>query len=507
IEYLKKFVENGPDKYPGANYVIRPDGRRKKITKETKEQLLEELEPGYIIERHIIDGDIALFNRQPSLHRMSMMAHYIRVLPGNTLRLHPAVCTPYNADFDGDEMNLHIPQTEEARAEAEELMRVEKQLISPRFGLTIIGLTMDAITGNYILTRFLQLPKREAIELLASVGVTDYSRLQDKEVVSGKEVFSCLLPKDFNFKGKSRLAKIDPSHPDAIVEIKNGKLVRGVMDKANLGEGAGLMFRILHREYGSEFMTRFLWQAYNLGVEVLTRYGFTFPISDLDLTEEAERKVEEIMRNAEQEVQELIKQYNEGSLESLPGRSPEETLELKILEVLNKARNQAGEVVAQTIGDEISLVKMTTSGGRGNEINIAQMSAVVGQQALRGKRINTGYKHRTLSCFKKNDLSPEARGFIKSSFKEGLKPWEYFFMSMTGRDSLMDTALRTPKSGYLYRRLSSAMQDIRVEYDFTVRDSVGRIIQFAYGGDGVDVSKSEGGEINVERIISEMKEG
>ena len=112
-----------------------------------------------------------------------------------------------------------------------------------------------------------------------------------------------------------------------------------------------------------------------------------------------------------------------------------------------------------------------------------------------------------MSCFKKNDLSPEARGFIKSSFKEGLKPWEYFFMSMTGRDSLMDTALRTPKSGYLYRRLSSAMQDIRVEYDFTVRDSVGRIIQFAYGGDGVDVSKSEGGEINVERIISEMKEG
>ncbi len=503
LEYLKKFVENGPENYPGANYVIRPDGRRKRISKETKEQLLEELEPGYIVERHIIDGDIALFNRQPSLHRMSMMAHYVRVLPGNTLRLHPAVCTPYNADFDGDEMNLHIPQTEEARAEAEMLMRVEKQLISPRSGLTIIGLTQDAITGNYILTRFLTLSRREAIELLSSIGVTDYSCLGNKEVVSGKEVFSCLLPKDFNFKGKSRLAKINPNHEDAVVEIKNGKLIRGVMDKANLGEGAGLMFRTLHREYGSAFMTDFLWKAYNLGVEVLTRYGFSFPISDLDLPEKVKEKLDEIMREANKDIDEYIKQYKEGTLEPLPGRSLEESLELKILERLNKARNVAGELVAQTIGDDISLVKMTTSGGRGNEINIAQMSAVVGQQALRGKRISIGYKHRTLSCFKKNDLTPSARGFIESSFKQGLKPWEYFFMAMTGRDSLMDTALRTPKSGYLYRRLSSAMQDIRVEYDFTVRDSVGRIIQFSYGGDGIDVSKSEGGELNVERIINE----
>ncbi len=501
INYLKKFVENGPDKYPGANYIIRPDGRRKKITKETKEQLLEELEPGYIVERHIIDGDIALFNRQPSLHRMSMMAHYIRILPGRTLRLHPAVCTPYNADFDGDEMNLHIPQTEEARAEAEELLRVEKQLISPRSGLTIIGLTQDAITGNYILTRFLHLPRREAIELLAAVGVTDYKDLPDKELISGKEIFSCLLPKTFSFRGKSRLAKIDPNHPDAEVVIEKGKLIKGVMDKTNLGEGAGLMFRILHKEYGSAFMTDFLWKVYNLGVEVLTRYGFTFPISDLDLTEEANKKVQEILSNADKEVQEIIRKYREGELEPLPGMSLEQTVEKKIMDVLNRSRNLTGEVVAKTVGDEINLVKMVTSGGRGNEINIAQMSAVVGQQALRGERIRVGFKNRTLSCFKKGDIGIEARGFIKSSFKEGLKPWEYFFMSMTGRDSLMDTALRTPKSGYLYRRLSSAMQDLRVEYDFTVRDSVGRIIQFIYGGDGIDTTKSEGGELNVERVI------
>ena len=135
MEYLKKFIEKGPQKYPGANYIIRPDGKKKKITDETKEASLEEIQPGYTVERHLMDGDIAIFNRQPSLHRMSMMSHKIKVLPGRTLRLNPTVCHPYNADFDGDEMNLHIPQTEEARAEADILMEVQTQLISLRYGL------------------------------------------------------------------------------------------------------------------------------------------------------------------------------------------------------------------------------------------------------------------------------------------------------------------------------------------------------------------------------------
>ncbi len=152
MAYLKKFVENGPAKYPGANYVVRPDGKKKKITEETKEAALEELQPGYVVERHLMDGDVAVFNRQPSLHRMSMMCHKVKVLPFKTLRLNPAVCAPYNADFDGDEMNLHIPQTEEARAEAEILMEVQTQLISPRYGLSVIGCIHDGISGNFVFT-------------------------------------------------------------------------------------------------------------------------------------------------------------------------------------------------------------------------------------------------------------------------------------------------------------------------------------------------------------------
>jgi DNA-directed RNA polymerase subunit A' len=148
---------------------------------------------------------------------------------------------------------------------------------------------------------------------------------------------------------------------------------------------------------------------------------------------------------------------------------------------------------------------MIRSGARGNIINLAQMAACVGQQALRGGRIDKGYKDRSLSCFKKGDLSAVPRGFIKGGFKDGLKPHEMFFMAMTGRDSLMDTALRTPKSGYLYRRLANAMQDLKIEYDFTVRDASRKIVQFNYGEDGLDVSKTEGGKINVKSIIESTK--
>jgi len=501
LEYLKEFVKRGPKDYPGSNYIIRPDGRRKKITDETKEQLLEELQPGFIVERHLMDGDISTFNRQPSLHRMSMMCHKIRVLPGLTLRLNPAVCAPYNADFDGDEMNLHIPQTEEARSEAEILMEVQTQLISPRYGLSIIGCNQDAITGNYILTKYLNLDRGEAIDLLMAAGVDDFSKLPNKNVLNGKEIFSVLLPTDFNFRGYARHHRAGVDDPDAIVEIKNGKLVTGILDKNNLGEGSGLLLRNLHKQYGAAQMVNMLGKIYRLGIEVLLRHGFTITLSDIDLKPAVQEEVKRLLEEADTDVKKMIQDYHEGRLELLPGRDIRETLELMILERLNKARNETGEIAAKNADKDTHTLIMIESGARGNLLNLAQMSACVGQQALRGGRISKGYDDRTLSCFKKGDLGASARGFIKNGFKNGLEPFELFFMAMTGRDSLMDTALRTPKSGYLYRRLANAMQDFKVEYDFTVRDAGKKIVQFAYGEDGIDVSKSEGGKINVGHII------
>ncbi|RME31144.1 DNA-directed RNA polymerase subunit A' [Candidatus Woesearchaeota archaeon] len=502
IAYLKEFVKRGSKEYPGANYIVRPDGRRKRITEETKEQLLEEIEPGYLVERHLLDGDVALFNRQPSLHRMSMMCHRVRVLPGLTLRLNPAVCSPYNADFDGDEMNLHIPQTEEARAEAEVLMEVQTQIVSPRYGLSIIGCNQDAISGNYILTKYLTLPRQKAVDLLASIGITDFSRLPEKEYVTGHEIFSLCLPKDFTFHGRPRSDK--PEDVAAAVEIKNGRLLKGVLDKNNLGSGKGLLLRTIYKRYGPDETVKILGYIYKLGIAVLLHWGFTIYLSDTDLNEEARASVDALLGEARADVQKLIAQFKDGSLELLPGRGAEETLELRILERLNAARNDAGKVVSEQANKDSGLMIMVDSGARGSGIQLAQMAAVVGQQALRGGRISKGYRGRTLTCFKKGDLSSAARGFIGNSFKTGLLPHEMFFMAMTGRDSMMDTALRTPKSGYLYRRLANVLQDIKVEYDGTVRDAAGKIIQFRYGEDGIDVSRSEGGTINVKAIIDEV---
>jgi len=497
-QHLRKIVENGPKKYPGANYVIKPNGRRKTITEETKEEILEELEEGYIVDRHLVDGDIALFNRQPSLHRMSMMCHLVKVLPGKTFRLNPSVCNPYNADFDGDEMNLHIPQNEEARAEAKILMLVETQIISPRYGLSVVGCIHDAITGNYLLTKELVLSRNEAVDLLYSCGVEDFSSLPDKDKIDGKRVFSVLLPKDFTFTGKDKSSNE--------VKIVNGILKTGLMDKANLGQESGLMLRNMYEKYGPAYTADLLGKISKLGIAVLARRGFSIGVRDLDLAEETREEIDAIIRKAEEDALKLIDDFYAGKLEILPGRTMAETLELRILEVLNKARNKSGDIAIRQVRESTALT-MAKCGSRGNPLNIAQMTAVVGQQALRGKRIETGFKERTLSYFKKNDLSPKSRGFIRNNFKSGLTPSEFFFGAMTGRDALMDTALRTPKSGYLYRRLSNAMQDLKVAYDNSVRDASGKIVQFSYGEDSLDVSKTKNGVIDVKEIIEQMTGG
>jgi DNA-directed RNA polymerase subunit A' len=516
MEYLKSLIEKGPGNYPGANYVIRPDGRRKRITDETKEELLEELEPGYVVERHIIDGDVSLFNRQPSLHRMSMMCHRIKVLEGRTFRLNVAVCHPYNADFDGDEMNLHVPQTEEARAEAQLLMEVSTQLVSPALGLTIMGCTQDAVTGNFILTRDVELDKNEAVELLYSIGITDFSKLGKKEKFTGKEVFSILLPDDFDFLGRNG-ACIAPATPckdcklwqngkckkEARIEIKNGKLLSGVMDSKQLSAGSGLLLRTLHKQYGPDRTAIILTNMFKLGIKVLLKRGFSVGLKDVEITKDATKRIEEEVEKAMEDVESILEKYHSKELEPLPGRSLRETLEIRILGALNRARNAAGDIVAEQSKEDNPIMIMTRC-GRGKLLNLAMMSACVGQQSMKGQRIGEGYYERSLPCFRRKDLGASARGFIRNGFKKGLQPAEFFFGAMTGRDSLMDTALRTPKSGYLYRRLSNAMQDLKVEYDNTVRDCSGQIIQFEYGEDGIDVARSEQGTINVLKIITDI---
>ncbi|MDO8555886.1 MAG: DNA-directed RNA polymerase subunit A' [Nanoarchaeota archaeon] len=509
VEHLKTLIKRGPDNYPGANYVVRPDGKKKQITEETKEKIIEELVPGLIVERHLIDGDVALFNRQPSLHRMSIMCHKIKVLPGKSFRLNPSVCNAFNADFDGDEMNLHIPQTEEARAEAEILMEVQTQLITPKHGYNVMGCVEDSVTGLYLLTKGegITLSKEEASQMLTSIGVEEIKLA--KQHITGKELFSLLLPKDFNYEGYAKGFKKDGPTPqrgdDAWIIIEDGQLVSGVIDSSSIGEERGKMVMEFYRRYGPDKTIDFLGKIFRLGIKILLKRGFTISIDNMDVEHDVQERIQKALDKGTEDVDGLVKEYRDGNMEVLPGRTLAQTLEIKTVSVLNKVRDAVGQQVAQSTKAKNAAVIMAKAGAKGNILNLTQMSGCVGQQAMMGQRITTGYKGRTLSMFKRNDLSAQSHGFVRSSFKKGLNPYEFFFHAMTGRDGLMDTALRTPKSGYLYRRLANALQDMKVEYDNSVRDANKNIIQFTYGEDGLEVSKTWGGNLNIKRIIKSVK--
>jgi len=518
IDVIRRYVLNGPYKHPGANYVIDPTGRRidLRYIRDLK-AIAESLKPGYVVERHLVDGDIVLFNRQPSLHRMSIMAHVVRVLPGKTFRLHLAVCPPYNADFDGDEMNLHVPQSEEARAEARVLLLVQEHILSPRYGGPIIGGIQDYISGAYLLSsKTTLLSKEQVSDLIASSGyrgsIPEPAVLSPKVLWSGKQIISLLLPQDFNFRGKANISagplKCDDEEClwDSYVVIKRGKLLLGVLDKKTLG--AQQPENILHwiaKEYGNSFCREFMDGIFKLSLRYIEMRGFTMMLTDVLLPNTAIKEINELLDNAKKKVFELIEMYRRGELEPVPGRTLEESLEIKIMEVLADVRDEAGEIAAKYLDPFNNVFIMARTGARGNILNITQMAAILGQQSVRGERIRRGYDHRTLPHFKPGDIGPEARGFVRSSFVSGLSPIEMFFHAAGGREGLVDTAVRTSQSGYMQRRLINALQDLRVNYDLTVRTPDNEVVQLIYGEDGVDPARSSYGKaVNVDRIIERV---
>ena len=503
---LTEIVKNG-QVYPGANYAIRPDGRRKRITEENAVEISEEVDVGWLIERHLVDGDPVLFNRQPSLHRASIMTHKVKVLPGKTFRLNLCVCAPYNADFDGDEMNLHVPQTVEARAEARMIVDVKEQLHSPRFGGPIIGCIHDHITGTYLLTKKdSEFDRKAAASILGASGIILDSKAKS---FTGKELFSYLLPKDMNLEFKAKFClKCDTClnekcKYDAYVKIVNGKLTTGVIDDRAVGAFSGKIIDYLIVHYGAERTAQFLNQITPVALQMVMLTGVTNGLDEEDLPAKALDEINDTMGKMESKVNGVIRDFQQGKLSEMPGRTLDETLEQKIMATVNRGRDLAGRISESYLNETNQIAVMARTGARGNILNITQMSACLGQQAVRGQRIQRGYRTRTLSHFKEGDLGTKAHGFVRSSYKTGLGPTEFFFHAMGGRESLTDTAMRTPKSGYLQRRLINATQDLKLEYDGTVRDNSGVIIQFKYGEDGIDPSKSENGKINLADILTE----
>ena len=498
IDWLKGMIKNF-EGYPGANYIINLEGRRKKITVESIDTIVDELTFGYVVERNIIDGDIVLFNRQPSLHRMSMMGHRVKVVPGKTLRINPAVTIPYNADFDGDEMNLHVPQTEEARAEAESILLLQNQLITPRYGLSIIGAMEDSILGIYYLTKDRYLTRRESSELLMSIGIDEPlpkpAKKGKEELWHGAQIFSMLLPKTLNFKRKGKVLK-NGKVVKGEVEIVKGQLKKGcLIDSSFIGPEGGILIHKLFIDHGTDESAKFINRIIHLGIGVSRMVGLTMSFSDFDIDASDKTKIRKLIEIAQKKAQELIKEFKANKIKPMPGMTITETFEAKMQGILSRSRTNLNKIIEGKVDESTHLINSARAGAGDKILNIVLMSGFVGQTDLRGDRINFGYKDRTIAHFDKGDLGPRAHGFITNGYADGLDAVELFFTSITGRDNFMDTAMRTPKSGYMQRRLVNAMQDLKVDYDGTVRDSSRKIIQFSFGGDNVDVSKSDKGGI------------
>ncbi|PBP25951.1 DNA-directed RNA polymerase 2 largest subunit, partial [Diplocarpon rosae] len=505
IGKLHDLVQNGPNEHPGAKYVIRSDGSRIDLRHHKKAGAIS-LEYGWKVERHIVDGDFIIFNRQPSLHKESMMGHRVRVMPYSTFRLNLSVTSPYNADFDGDEMNLHVPQTEETRAEVMNLCMVPLNIVSPQRNGPLMGIVQDTLAGVYkMCRRDCFVTKEHLMNILLWVPEWDGvipqpAILKPRPRWTGKQVVSMIIPQIVNLNMPNDAREDAPLKDDGLL-IHEGEMMYGLMAKKNIGATSGGIIHIIFNEMGSDAAMAFFNGCQRVVNYWLLHNGFSIGIGDTVPDKSTIAKIEGAIQTQKDEVAKLTAMATANQLESLPGMNVRETFESQVSKALNTARDQAGTKTEGSLKDNNNAVTMARSGSKGSTINISQMTALVGQQSVEGKRIPFGFKYRTLPHFTKDDYSPESRGFVENSYLRGLTPTEFFFHAMAGREGLIDTAVKTAETGYIQRRLVKALEDVMAKYDGTVRNSLGDIVQFVYGEDGLDgvhIEKQKVDSINLD---------
>ena len=514
IERLTKAVRNGYHNYPGAKSIKRKsDG--KIISLSVIDTSKIELQFGDIINRHLIYDDIILFNRQPSLHKMSMMQHRVVPLPYKTFRLNVSVTTPYNADFDGDEMNMHVPQSEESRIEIKELCAVPTQIVSPANNKPIISLVQDTCVGAYLFTRYDNYLNEEQVRtIMIDVSTFDgilpepeirrgtmEKDLPDtfpkykyrlpilKDLWNGRQLFTMVMP-NVNFRKKNKSYSAEPNDRNIVV-INKGVIEHGVFDKNILGASEQGLIHTIFNDYGKDRTQKFLDDIQNIVTNFVLQSGFSVGIGDLIPDDEVSKKMQEIVIEKKRQVIELIEHTHKGILEKKGGANVSEEFENQILGILNKTTSETGALALKSLDSNNRMLNMIISGSKGSDINIGQMIACVGQQAVDGKRIPLGFTDRTLPHFHKFDDGASARGFVESSFMKGLTPTEFFFHAMGGREGLIDTAVKTSETGYIQRKLIKGLEDARIAADHSVRNANGTIIQFLYGEDGFDGGRIE----------------
>ena len=514
IDKLRECVRKGPYKWPGANYIWKRTADIKQYLKFGRLSLhAENLKIGDIVERHLQDRDIVLFNRQPSLHKLSILSHYVKVRPHRTFRLNECVCNPYNADFDGDEMNLHVPQTEEARTEAMELMGVKHNLATPKNGEPIISAIQDFITAAYLLSQKDVFYDRKTFTNICmymvganmQIDIPPPAILKPVMLWTGKQVFNIMMRPNqrsevrVNLDGPCRQYRVVPGVPrdlnkdDGWLCIRNSEIMCGVMDKSTIGSGKkDSIFYVILRDYGPDAAVQSMNRLARLSARWLTNQGFSIGIGDVYPGDKLTGLKKQLVEDAYAECDKVIEEFKDGKLEKAAGCDEEQTMENKISSILSKVRQAAGDHCFAELSTWNSPMIMATSGSKGSNINVSQMVAVVGQQIIGGSRVADGFQDRSLPHFPKNARQPPSKGFVRNSFFSGLSPSEFYFHAISGREGLVDTAVKTAETGYMSRRLMKSLEDLSTNYDDTVRNSSQSIVQFQFGDDKLDPVDMEG---------------
>jgi len=507
IAHLTKIVHNGPNKYPGARYIRSLNGtkweqRDLKHTERKGTLKSLELSIGDVVLRHLLDGDYVLFNRQPSLHKMSMMCHRVRVLPFDTFRLQLAVVGPYNADFDGDEMNLFLPQNVVSTRELEYLCSVLLQVISPQHSNPVISINEDSLMGSYLMTRDdILLNKRQFMNIMIwnEIAVTKLPVPKGPNgLYTGKQLFSLMLPNITMNTGKSK--------------IINGELLEGTLNNAELGKSQNGIIKRLLKDHGTEHVRLFLDSVQRMVRCFLVNHsGYSIGIQDCLISKENQKIISNNIDESLSKAHELLHVAHEGIMKLKRKTEIIDDFENQMSEILEGCKYKAGSMLNSTensiLDKENKFLLFKTSGSKGKPDNITNTMGLIGQQSVSVKQedgvyqkqrlpANYGIKagglnYRTLPVVSRDDDSPISRGFIANNFVSGLNCIEFWATNVSGREGLMDTALKTSDTGYFQRRLVKAMEDAKIAYDGTVRNSVDNILQLSYGCDGMNSIKLE----------------
>jgi len=435
IRKLKQCIINGCTKYPGARAVFKHKNKKTiSLNHIDRKQFAQMLEIGDIVIRHIANNDWVIFNRQPSLHKMSMMAHKIRILDGLTFRLNISATTPYNADFDGDEMNMHVPQSIISSNEIKCLACVNNQIVSPALNMPIITFVQDAVLGGHLMTmkNSTKFNHREMMNVLAWTNTINKD--SPEKMYDGKSCLSFCIPK-MNLKIKNRRGEL-VSIFDGMFESNSGSFDKKVFTS---------LIHSIFREKGSEECAAFFNNSQHVIRAYLIKNSFSVGIRDLVLDNDLSTEINSKIDQQKLEVNKTIQTLHLNIFENMTSNNNKNAFEDKVTRQLTAARSAAENLLKKT-HDSIydnRFMNMVNGGSKGKLINLAQMTACLGQQIIEGRRVPYGFLGRTLPHFTKFDDTSEARGFVHNSFQKGMNPLEFFFHAMAGREGIIDTAVKS----------------------------------------------------------------